>query len=157
MKIFIIPIIAITITACTGSKKELSEHEKLYAEVADSLVKYKKEIPYELKKQKFSDFIKLDYKTFKTKYDLSEEEMKILIDSYIVSYKIAQTTREIEKNMLEFKKSSGLLERSEPGDYDYSFNKEDTSLFPPGKDVEVQVLMEAYDSDGKLIKKGKKN
>lgn len=148
--------ILLFLTACTTSNKELSENEKSYNSVSDSLVKYESEIKSNSGKIEttMSDYMKLDYEAYKTKYKLSDKEMEVLAQTFTVSYQIARTMKDIENNMSikpNTYKADSLIEELQKDKSDYKFDPNKSSEKESGN--ELDVLMEAYDSDEQPAKK----
>lgn len=143
------------LTACASSHKDLSDNEKNYNAVSDSLVKYKTEIIVDSGAilPTMSDYMKLDYSSYQSKYRLSDKEMEELAQTLTVSYQVARTMKEIDNNMsITTGKSDSLLEKSEKDETDYKFDPKNIS----DNENELDVLMEAYDGDIQSKKINKK-
>lgn len=138
------------LTACTSSNKELTDNEKNYNAVSDSLVKYKSEIEANSGKIQTTmlDYMKLDYASYKSKYEFSDKEMEALSKTFTVSYQIARTMKEIDDN-LSMKTNSNaadsLLSDHQGNKSDYKFDPSKSSEKEGGN--ELDVLKEAFDSD----------
>ena len=89
------------LSACNSPEKNLSENEKSYNSVSDSLDKYRSEIITSTGKiqTSISDYMKLDYASYKSKHKLSDKEMINLAQTFTISYEIARTIKEINENM----------------------------------------------------------
>jgi hypothetical protein len=103
MKRFVILISSLPflLLACSENKPPLTLNEKNYIETQDSLIKYKSAL-LEFSgddSTSISDFIKLDYKSYKSKYQLSEKEMDILRRTLNVRFETIKGFIEIKKNM----------------------------------------------------------
>ncbi|MDF3028209.1 MAG: hypothetical protein K0S23_2516 [Fluviicola sp.] len=140
-------LILFLISACLEKKTELSQSEKNYLETQDSLIKYKSDIFQFLDEDSLqssvSDYIKLDYQHYKTKYRLSEKEMDATRKAFITTYEIAKTFKEIGENTS--RSDSNYSRGSIKGTYSF-----DQKLKPANvskdEDTEVKVLMEDFKS-----------
>jgi hypothetical protein len=142
--------------ACAPSNKELSKNEKRYNSVSDSLVKYKTEMKTSTGniQTMLSDYMKLDYASYKSKYKLSDKEMTDLAQTFTISYQIARTKKEIDDNMsilIDTNKADSLLEELQKNKSDYKFDPKKSTEVENGN--ESDVLMQAYDSDKTPAKK----
>jgi hypothetical protein len=147
------------LTACTSSHKKLSDNEKNYNAVSDSLVQYKNEIKANSGTilPTMSDYMKMDYASYKSKYKLSDKEMTDLAQKFSVSYQIARKMKEIEDNMSNItstNKADSLLNEIQKDKSDYKFDPNKTTETENGN--ELDVVMEAYDSDDQPAKKKNK-
>ncbi len=151
--------ILIFLPACTLSNKQLSEQEKEYNAVSDSLTKYKTGIVTNSKKvqQSLEDYMKLDYDEYKSKYKLSEKEMNELANTLTTSYQIAKTIIAIEKNMSNLSKIDKKIDiiekkmQKETSDYKYNSNESSDHQIKS----EYEVMMEAYNSEQETVKSKK--
>ena len=103
MKRFVILISSLPflLLACSENKPALTLNERNYIETQDSLIKYKS-VLLEFSgddSTSISDFIKLDYKSYKSKYQLSEKEMDILRRTFNVRLETIKGFTEIKNNM----------------------------------------------------------
>ncbi len=147
------------LTACTSSHKELSENEKNYNAVSDSLVKYKNEIKVNSGTilPTMSDYMKMDYASYKSKYKLTDKEMTDLAQTFSVSFQIARTMKEIDDNISNITSTDNadsLLKEIQKDKSDYKFNPNKSIESENGN--ELDVLIEAYDSDVQPEKKKNK-
>jgi hypothetical protein len=137
----------------------LSEQEKEYNAVSDSLTKYKTGIVTNSKKvqQSLEDYMKLDYDVYKSKYKLSEKEMNDLAHTFTTSYQIAKTMIAIEKNMSDFskidKKIDAIEKKMQKEPSDYRHNRKESSDHQ--RKSEYEVMMEAYNSEQETVKSEK--
>lgn len=125
MKSFIyLLVVALISFACSGKVK--SKHEVLYDSVSDSLVKYQDCI-LQKSDNSMSDFMSLDYDTYKSQYQLTDKEMDQLSKTFEVSYEIAKISKSIRENMELTTDGMDHINSLDSSETDYTFHPEQVS------------------------------
>lgn len=140
MKIVIVIFLLFLFSACSENKPVLTLNEKSYLKTQDSLAKYKSYISEN--PEGLSDYMKLDYQSYKAKYNLSEKEMEITRKSFNTTYEIAKAFKAIDQNMSRSNLPHPVKD-SIKGNYSFDKNMKPANI-KKNEDVEVKVLMEAF-------------
>lgn len=143
MKFILTIFLLFLFSACSENQSVLSLNEKNYQETQDSLVKYKSYISENT--ESLSDYMKLDYQSYKAKYNLSEKEMEITRKSFNTTYEIAKAFKAIDQNMSRSNLPHPVKD-SIKGNYSFDKNLKPANI-SKDEDVEVEVMMEAFEKN----------
>jgi hypothetical protein len=141
MKFTFVILLFLLISACSENKPVLTLNEKNYLKTQDSLVKYKSDI-LENSEENLSDYMKLDYQSYKTKYQLSEKEMEITTRTFITRCEIVKAFKSIRENRSRSNLNQYHSKDSIKGNYSFDKNLKSADVT---KDKDAKIMMKAFE------------
>lgn len=146
MKFLILFALSFLVLACSDKKPELTQNEKNYLQTRDSLVKYKAEV-LEISATDtlaVTDFMRMDYASYKEKYNLSEKEIDILRRTLNVRCEQAKAFKLIEENLSRRIPKDAPSKDSVEGNDSFNQKLKPANLAKDDEE-EVKILMDAFE------------